>query len=335
MMSCSCAATSGRRLPRSGCTPLRRRPMVRNLRFRAFASVGSAPSGSSSCASSIAYCRRSSGVAGGPPPSVPPSASGSPRARSASAASAATRSSDPIRSPACRTGPVAASTPATPITPSSIVWRIAGKRAGSRSPVVSATSRRTASAAFTTRDAPGASTRSTRCRSSFIDRHPVASAKRGSAEAVVSTTMASTRRSASPAPRSTSSRAASSSPASCAADSTASRSATTRSRASARGFIRPSHTPPPTLQGRNSPVQRHFPGIPEYARHHPSIPRSRAHTARRTIPVTTTRDAAIRQPPRDSRSTNTPNRLTSTTLTSRRGATSATGAIWIAVSTRM
>ncbi len=48
-------------------------------------------------------------------------------------------------------------------------------------------------------------------------------------------------------------------------------------------------------------------------------------TARRTIPATTTSEAAIRQPGRDSRSANTPNRLTSTTLTSRSGATSATG----------
>lgn len=58
-------------------------------------------------------------------------------------------------------------------------------------------------------------------------------------------------------------------------------------------------------------------------------------SASSTIPTTTTSEAPIRQPGRDSRRMTTPNRLTSTTLTSRKGATSATGAIWMAVSTRM
>ncbi len=218
-----------------------------------------------------------------------------PRASSARAASAASRSSTRIRSPACRIGPVAARTPATPTTPSSIASRIAGNRAGSRSPVVSATSRRTAAAAFVTRDAPGASTRSTRCRSSFIDRQPVVSGKDGSAEATASTTTASTRRSASPAARRTSRRAASSSPASCSADSTASRSATTRSMVSARGFIRPSHTGPPTSELRNRPVQAAFCSIPECtsAAASPTVraPAARSPPRRRARPRSASRGA--------------------------------------------
>lgn len=195
------------------------------------------------------------------PDSAPPwssarcSATGSPRAYAANSASARNLSAVPTLAPARSIGPIAARTPSTPTVPSRRDARNAGHRDGSQPPDVRSTSRRTALAAFTTRVAPVASTRSTRCRSSPTVRHPKRPqnarspepAGRDSTDATTSTTTASTRRCASPAIRSSSIFDASLKPTTASERSTASRSATTWMSASTGVFIPEVNSGPPTF----------------------------------------------------------------------------------------
>ena len=162
--NCSSAATSGRKLPRPGTSPSRHIPNVKP-RFRiARSSRGSAPSWSRYIAHTVAIARRSSAHAGGAA-SAP-----SPRAVAASSSSAARTSAVPAAHDS--NGPATATTPSTPTSPVASASRIAGNRAGSTSPDVSATGFTTARPAFTSSPARCFDTRVTRCTSSLGDPHP-------------------------------------------------------------------------------------------------------------------------------------------------------------------
>ena len=160
-MRCSCAATSGRRSPRIGITPLRARPRVSPRRNAMSRSWGSAPSWSSAVAHTWACTRSTSAQAGG-------SASGpSPRAWAAITSSARSTFSRATRRSISSSGPATASTPSAPICPSRSAARRAGSRAGRSSPVIMSQAGATARCARSSRAAVCAEQRVSRWMSSL------------------------------------------------------------------------------------------------------------------------------------------------------------------------
>ena len=160
-MRCSCAATSGRRSPRTGITPFRARPRVSPRRNAMSRSCGSAPSWSSAVAHTWACTRSTSAHAGG-------SASGpSPRACAAITSSARSTFSRATRRSISSSGPATASTPSAPMCPSRSAVRRAGSRAGRSSPVIMSHVGATARCARSSRAAVCAEQRVSRWTSSL------------------------------------------------------------------------------------------------------------------------------------------------------------------------